>query len=467
MPLHPGQIKYVEDTAKLGSKINILVPSNRWGKTSVAACIQIWYLFYKFGIPPGNRTSWMKALYRTANVAPRSSLVEPVFTYIDQILTSTFPIRLPDGRLITNKCQIEWFYLKHKTQSAPPMKQYFSNNSYIEHRTLGATAADSLEGKPFGLITYDEGGRSHHLQQEVDGTILARLFDWGGPLHILSTPDQTSPSILFHYELYQKGLNQIDRHYTMEGELKDNIFFPKEQIEEQYALYAGNPLEDQVLRGKFVFGGDNIFNAQDILDAKDPDLNDGIRRQDGHDYIFSTDTAIGSDEMVHMVWDVTEKPFKIVRILAAKGNSKSPQKHLNDFIDLWDSYRTDNSNPKYILETWNGESVRYYHDLPEHIKLHTKCYGSWQPERRVSENKNQERPITSPAKKADILMALSKLLSAKELKIPEDPDTVQQLGIYKEDDKNLPTDRVMALALGAWLATEGVPVITEVSFVDW
>jgi hypothetical protein len=482
MPLHPGQIKYIEESHKRKTKINVLVPSNRWGKTSLAACLQIWYHFYKFGVPTGNSKSWYKAAYRTANVAPRSSLVEPVFNYIDAIMTSTFPINLPDGRLVTNKCQIPWFYLKDQTRENPVHKQFFAFNSYIEHRTLGATAADSLEGKPFGLITYDEGGRSMHLEQEVNGTILARLFDWDGPFHIISTPDQTSPSILYHYELYQQGLHGINNTYTMEGSLRDNIFFPKEQIDKQYETYKNNPLRDQVLEGKFVFGGDNVFNHEDILDAKDHDLNDGKRRIDGHTYIIASDTSIGSDEIVHSVLDITnlhitkegqqiksiEGHAELVKQKACKGNSKSPQAHLNDFIDLYDSYSTEDEKPEYILETWNGESVRWYHDLPEYIKLKTHCYGSWQPEKRRTDNKNPAPNKTKDVKKADILLALSKLLSAKAIKIfAIDPnpiinagdekkgaDLAQQMSIYKLKDDNLPTDRVLSLAFGCWLAME-------------
>lgn len=466
MPLHSGQVRYLRETYNLKSKINILVPSNRWGKSTLAACLQIWFLFYKFGIPPGNRKTWHKAEYRTANVAPQATLVEPVFKYIDQIMTSRFSIYTQDGRIVNNKCQLEWFYRPEKTLNSPPYKQFFTNNSYIEHRTIGGSAADALEGKPFGLITYDEGGRSQHLQEETDGTFLARLFDWGGPLHILSTPDQTSPSILYHYELYQKGLNRIPGYYTMEGQLKDNEFFPPEQIQEQYDLYEDNPLKDQVLYGKFVFGGDSIYDTQSILDAKDDTLNDGIRRKPNHNYIIGIDTAIGSDEQVYTVLDITEKPFQLVRLVAAKGNSKSPQLHLNDLLDLYDSYKDETTTVSIMLETWNGESARFYMDLPPHIRTITKCYGSWQPEKRRSDNKNEERPKNQSIKKADILLALRKLLSQRELKIPNDPPLVQQLSIYKEDDANLPTDRVMSLALASWLAIDR-GVKKEVKWLKW
>jgi len=432
----------------------------------MTACLQIWYLFYKFGIPPGNRNTWLKAEYRTANVAPQATLVEPVFKYIDQIMTSRFSIYTRDGRIVNNRCLIEWFYIKEKTLNSPPFKQFFSNNSYIEHRTIGGSAADALEGKPFGLITYDEGGRSQHLQEEVDGTFLARLFDWGGPLHIPSTPDQTSPSILFHFELYQKGLNRVAGHYTMEGQLKDNDFFPEEQIQEQYDLYEHNPLKDQVLYGKFVFGGDNIYDTQSILDAKDESLNDGLRREANHSYIIGIDTAIGSDEMVYTVLDVTNKPHKVVKIVAAKGNSKSPQMHLNDLLDLYDAYKDETTTIQLMLETWNGESVRFYHDLPPHIQTITKCYGSWQPEIRRSENKNKPRPKNQTVKKADIILSLRKTLSAREIKIPNNPELVQQLSIYREDDANIPTDRVFSLALATWLA-ETSTFQTEIKWLSW
>ncbi len=478
LPLHPGQIEYLEDAHE---KVNVLVPSNRWGKTTIDAVLHIHANFYKKGIPRGNKSAWFRALYRTANVAPAASLTEPVFTYIDQILTSSFPIRLPDGRIVSNKCQIEWWYLRNKTQTAPPMKQYFANNSYVEHRTLGMSGADSLEGKPYGLLTYDEGGRSNHLQQEVNSTFLARLFDWGGELHITSTPDQGSQSILFHYELYQNGLNHVPGYYTMEGELKDNIFFPKKQIEEQYQLYENNPLRDQVIFGKFVFGGDKVFNVDDISAIKDPALNDGVRRQDGHKYVIGTDSAIGSDELVHTVLDVTD-PGDIftAKMVAVRGNSKSPQRHLNDFIDLYDAYSTEDARPEHILETWNGESVRFFHDLPDYIKVHTRCYGSWQPMRPATDNQNKERPKTQNVKKADIILALVKLVASRKIRIPaidsnpvmpnkDNPgaDLSQQLSIYKEDDGNIPTDRLISLALAAWLATEGSISHKEVKFIDW
>lgn len=476
VPLHEGQKRWLRDTTRLKKKINVLVPANRWGKSTVTAVKQLWKLFYKVGIPQGNKEAWMKAEYRTANVAPKSSLVEPVFKYMDQIMTSSFVIRRPDGSVITNQCLIEWFYLPDRTISnstTNQYKQFFVYNSHIEHRTIGATASDSLEGKPYGYISYDEGGRSHNLESEINSTFLARLFDLDGQLDITSTPDQTSPSILYHYKLYQDGLIGINNTYTMEGELKDNTFFSPEQIQKQYELYEGNPLRDQVLHGKFVFGGDNIYDSASIFDAQTDRLNDGKRREDGHRYIVGIDTAIGSDEMVYTVLDYTHKPYKVVRKIAAKGNSKSPQLHLNDLLDLIESYTEykegmNLNNVLLMLETWNGESVRFYLELPPSIQVRTRCYGSWQPEVKKTDNQNQLKKKNREAKKADILLSLKKLLSAREIKIPaNDTQLGQQLAIYREDDNNIPTDHVFSLALATWLAQETAQISTQPLFIDW
>lgn len=472
VPLHEGQKKWLRETVKRNTKINVLVPANRWGKSTVTAVKQLWKLFYKVGIPQGkDKQPWMKADYRTANVAPKASLVEPVFKYIDQIMTSTFVIRRPDGSVVTNVCLIEWFYLPDRTianSTTNQYKQFFAYNAHIEHRTIGATASDSLEGKPYGYISYDEGGRSNNLENEVNSTFLARLFDLDGQLDITSTPDQGSNSILYHYKLYQDGLIGLNGTYTMEGELKDNTFFSPTQIQKQYDLYAHNPLRDQVLHGKFVFGGDQIFATDSIKDAMDDELNDGRRRIDGHKYTIGIDTAIGSDEMVYDVLDTTQKPYLLVRQMAAKGNSKSPQMHFNDLLDLIDSYtEPDKGNVQIMLETWNGESVRFYLELPPSVQFRTRCYGSWQPEIKQTDNKNPIKKRNKEAKKADLLLALSKVLSARELKIPNNPELTQQLSIYKEDDGNIPTDRVMALALACWLAQETAPLQEKVAWINW
>lgn len=487
MQLHAGQKKYLlkakEGISELVADMNetdksqlielirrfLLSCANRWGKSAVISILQLWYLYYKFGIKAATSADWFDIEYRTANIAPFSSLTEPVFIAMKQILTSTYPIKdKKTGIYTTNKCLIEPWYLQDKTINSPPYKLFFANNAYIEHLSLMGGKGDNLQGKPYGLITYDEAPRSDHLQMELDNSVLGRLLDWTGALHLLGTPDQDSNSLLYYHDLYEEGLIGVNASYTQEGSIYENDFMTEEQVSEHEKMLEGNPLKDQMLHGKFIFGTSTLFPGQDILDAEDESLNDGVRYEEGHKYVISVDTAIGNDEMVYHVIDVTEKPYRKVWTEATKGSARSPQMHLNVLCNLVDTYRNGN-NIEMIVETFNGESARFYEDLPPYIKTFTHTYGSWQPNKMTTDNKNPAPKRTALIKKADIIVALKKVLADHNLKIPRnDYGLIKQMQIYRENDKGLPTDRVLALALGIWLAEDNSRVQTPIfQSVEW
>jgi hypothetical protein len=72
-------------------------------------------------------------------------------------------------------------------------------------------------------------------------------------------------------------------------------------------------------------------------------------------------------------------------------------------------------------------------------------------------------------KKADLIMALKKLMSSNDIKIPKNsPKLNQQLSIYKENDDKIPTDRVISLALAAWLALDNqTKVAQQWQTIEW
>lgn len=476
MQLHAGQKRYLEAAVKAIDNGDealvrrfILSSANRWGKSALIACIQLWYLFYKFGVKTASEKDWFQIEYRTANIAPTSKLTQPVFKAMKAIMTNTYPIRdQVTGITTVNKHQLKGWYIEDKTINNPPFKLFFANNSYIEHLSLMGNKGDSLQGLPYGIITYDEAARSDHLQIEIDDSILGRLLDWTAPMHLLSTPSQSSASLLYYKDLYDEGLVGLNQSYTQTGNIYENEFMTKEQIGKQVSMLEDNPLKEQMLEGKFIFGTMTIFPAQDILDSLVEALNDGERYQEGHNYVIGVDTAIGNDEMVYTILDVTDKPYRLVWMEAVKGSSRSPQMHLNALCNLVDSYRDEN-NIEMVVETFNGESARFYEDLPPYIKAFTHTYGSWQPSKIRTDNDNPAPNRSAQIKKADILIALKKLLAAHELLLPKhNYELIKQLNIYKEDDKRIPTDRVIALALAAWLAADNSRVIAPVfTSVAW
>ena len=66
-------------------------------------------------------------------------------------------------------------------------------------------------------------------------------------------------------------------------------------------------------------------------------------------------------------------------------------------------------------------------------------------------------------------MALKKLMSSNDIKIPKNsPKLNQQLSIYKENDDKIPTDRVISLALAAWLALDNqTKVAQQWQTIEW
>lgn len=457
MSLHEGQKLWLQ---RATAKTNILVPANRWGKTTVAAIKHIHYCFYKIGVGTGNPDAHAKASYTTVNLSPHSDTTRPVFEAILEILRSSFVIteRINGVKVNrTNSCLIGWMLDESRVRNTVPLHIQFTNNSDILFRSTGEDQGKSIEGRSYGYISYDEGGQSHHLEFERTRRILPRLGQLNGPLDIISTPEISSPSILEHYELFQlgggDGHDQEDGFYSQEGSIADNHFFLASNptyIEDMEQQMPGNPVLQQILYGKFVFAGSSLYPAADILAAKDATLTGGEAYKDGHTYVSAVDTSMGKDEMVFTILDVTVKPFRLVRQMSAIGNSKPPEIHVADFESLFRQYYKLNAM-RNAVETFNGESANFYNLLSPDIQGLTKCWGSWQPVGMPSKAAMAMKRI----KKAEVLLALRSLLSTGDLKLPNEPTLVKQLSIYREDDTNIPTDRVISLALACWLATDG------------
>lgn len=481
MPLHDGQIEFMQNST---AKINVLVPANRWGKTITAAIKHIHANFYKKGVGRGDQQGWAGMEYQTANLAPHSAALTPVHDAIVQIMESRFPIPQEDGSTKNNICQIGWFL--EGFRSAHPMVVRFGNNAQVIFASLGEDKGTSIQGQKIGYISYDEGGRSNHLEVELKSNILPRLADYNGTCDIISTPSIDSRSIGYHSDLFEMGqrgdVEESDTGsfsiYSQEGSIAQNKFLLRNNpnyIADMTALYAGDPILGQVLYGKFVFAGGNLFPMDEVKAARDKDLDQGVPYVKGHKYVVGIDTAIGNDECVYTVIDVTEKPFRLVRQMACKGSSKSPDIHVADLTALVESYMdrdamgipsTLASNIKIILEAWNGESVHFYMNMPPHIKIRTKIWGSW-PGLVSKVDPQATGRRTNPAKKADILIALRKLLANKEIKIPTEPELFKQVSTYRENDKDLKTDRVISLCIAAWGATDGAPKPVVTTTVKW
>jgi len=365
--------------------------------------------------------------------------------------------------MIANKCLIEWF-LQSFSESYP-MQIIYSNNSKTLVRSTGEDKGRSIAAKAFGYIGYDEAGQSYHLEEEFEGILLPRLADFNGTIDLVGTPDASSQSFIFYQELFWKGggegYPQEDDYYSQEGSAKDNPYLPPQYFEDAKKIYGNSPRLQQVLYGKFISVGDKVFDHKTVIEAA-KDMDEFIPHEEGHKYIISIDTAIGEDEFVITVLDWTERPFKVCKIIAGKGNAKSPQLHLQDIMDTFYHYN-QGGQCQIIIEVFNGESMRVYYDLPADIRHKTKPFGSGKVQGYTKRAGMVDR-------KEDILIAARKLLDSHDVIFSDRfRKLTQQLANYTQDDSKIATDWTISFCLGCFYATDGQPKNTtlKAQYITW
>ena len=446
--LHQGQKNWLSETTKPENKKNILVPSNRWGKTLITAVKHIWMCYYKIGIEADSKTV-KGALYRTLNLAAHSEQARIEAQYIKNILQSNFVFYF-EGKWLVNKCKIGDFLPPDGIVESPNYVFSFKNGSAHISRTVGDDRGGAIQGGSYFFISYDECCRSYRLEDEIEPDILPRLIDTNGTLDLLSTPDKDSPSLQYYYELCEMGKDRRDGWYTKEGALSENAFIPKDALKRAEENITDPQVRAQVLSGQFVFSGGRMFSGQSIrniwnieqkwdtlpLRLLSINYQTGKLYNPAHRYILAGDFARSEsgDATVAYVLDYSLNPYEIVSGYRVTGMPITTQ--LQDIRILRQYY-----NARLIIDT-NSLGGSIIRDLL-----------------------SSERPESFDFKakrKGEMLFILKKVLDDGRIKAPKPSgeNTLQvlrrELGAYKEDDARLKTDTVMALGMGLY-AVESLP----------
>lgn len=251
----------------MGFGKNILVPSNRWGKTLVTSGVKhLWYNFYKIGVR-GSPENKRATRCGTLNISPHSNQCDAGYQYILDILFSKFTynvVEVVDGKEVLmskrNNCRISDFYVSDNTQKRTII---FKNGTFYKAVPTGEDQASSLAGSPYLFISYDECAQSLHLKAELPAKIMSRLIDFGAPVDLVSTPEVDKPSHQYFFHIAKLGLKGEDGWFTFVGRLTDNIFLGKKESE----IVIGNikstdPLKyRQVVYGEFVTTGKKMFDG--------------------------------------------------------------------------------------------------------------------------------------------------------------------------------------------------------------
>ena len=442
--LHQGQIEWLYQTHH--RKKNILVPGNRFGKTFITAVKHIWKLYYKIGLE-AELSVMRKAKFRTLNLAAHSEQAKIGADYIKKILRSEF-VYWYDGKWQTNECKIRDFLPEDGIVENPNHVFTFNNGSQYVARTIGDDRGGAVQGGAFHYISYDECCRSYRLEDEIEPDLLPRLIDTDGDLDLLSTPDKDSPSLQYYYELCEMGKEGIDGWYTQEGSTAENTFIPPESHRRAKENITDPQTAAQVLSGNFVFSGGRMFSGaaikgiwRDITWEKLPvtmlSLPEVYGRAPGGRVVWAWDFARSEsgDATVGYAIDYSAVPYQIVCAVRIQGVPITTQvmdiKTLVAYYSARLSIDSNSLGGQIIMDLLQGAR-------PEAFDFKGQTKG-------------------------EMLFFLKKVLEDKKLvaPLPTMRNTLyylrRELGAYKEDDKKLKTDCVMALGIGIYLIESRPP----------
>lgn len=445
---------------------NILVPSNRWGKTFVTSVKHLWYNYYKIGTR-GTPDQRAEIRCGTLNLSPHSNQCQAGYEHILDILFSRLVYvtmeKDDNGEPMMvskkNNCKISNFYL---SDNGAKRTILFRNGTFYKAIPTGEDQASSLAGNPYLYISYDECAQSLHLKAELPAKVMSRLIDFGGPLDLVSTPEVDKPSHQYFFHVAKLGLEGKDGWFTLIGKLSDNIFLgAKETSQLTEAIKTTDPIKyRQVVYGEFVTTGKKMFDT--ILIER---IWDGFREslpELDHKYLLIADWGFADtgDPTVFYVLDYTElfdekilKHLRKIRIAyrdSVKGGSP--------FAVL--------AQARLLQRTWNG--AKFLHD--------SGSMGGVIIKKMLNEMGMQDvNDFSATGDKADMLFVMVVVLSANRVVemgaegkvVDKNPDfgrlrgyyiaaLEEQMGNYQYNpgkgvtDKKLEQDEVMCLGMGLW-----------------
>lgn len=432
----------------------------------MAAARHIYKNFYKIGAR-GVPEEIAKVEYQTVAISPIASQVNRTQQYIEQILASTFSWVDPiTHEKRTNRCKIGWFF-SSSAKGANGWFAKFLNGTRIDFFSIGDDKGSKMQGNDWYHMSYDEWTRSHHLREEIEANLLPRLALYGGTMDLLGTPDMESPSIQYVYEIINEA--QIsETYYFQGGSMTENIFFPSENRERLIASIRDKTALQQIVEGKIIFTGGRTFTADEInriwVDYEEwkheeemqnelepylqdiplhqralsltgyiwrlPPMSDGYKEGK---YLIALDWHLseGGDETVIYVVRYDVEPHEIYYYLATKRGDPY-LKHMK----IRNLYKIFNNASLVIDSQGVGKQLMY--DLDD---LQPTCFDS----------------VSIGKEKRTMLNILKNYLAFRKdgvvigkFRAPYTQKLSDQLSVYKEDDKRIKQDHVMALGIAAW-----------------
>lgn len=306
--LHDGQRRWVDNAWKV---INILDPSNQWGKTLAESVFHIYHACVKPQLRSKitDYSTWNKIGYRTLNVGKTYEIAKGVMEMISDICEGN--LLLPDGS--TNKSVLKGWAITEFSDSSnkPPVVKWWNGSETLirSYDDLGS----SFKRLKLAFVSSDECGDIPELELFLNGTLLPRVAFWGGQIHLIGTHQPKGEEYAKISEMAQEDLvrakaeNRESDYYHQTGNLFENPYMDAAFIKKLENI-ADPKLREQIIYGKYVDSRDHFFTFSEVDNMF---VDTPYNRQNGYtevddkgmqiinpksNYVVSVDLAATEDE---------------------------------------------------------------------------------------------------------------------------------------------------------------------------
>lgn len=402
---HEAQYRFLENAVY---KENALHPGNGWGKTEVIAKKHLRFVLSHLDDPQ----------YRTLNAAitmDQAEMVqERIVRYVKESPVLSGFLIPPDGVV-----------------RFPVPRIRYASGAITEFRTT-KKKGESIEGHEYGYISVDEIALEQHIEFVRDKILLPRLRKYkDSQLDFFATPKGRNAYYRVVLEIERKG-------YVQGGSSFENPWIDHDLLRYQISTWS-EAKRDQTIDGKFIDTAEMMFSSR-VPILFDENLSfDEV--EPGRKYIEAWDLARGrrgeqSDQTVGYRIDITEKPARIVKRWAFQLPwTEKERENINAEAGM---VKEHSSIEREIRQAHYESDARV---LLDSTGVGDTLYGMLQD---IAE------PVDFRGGNKDRLLDnLQAVIDAELLKSPYIPELADEMTVYQRDDKNLDTDNVMSLAIGA------------------
>lgn len=262
--LHPGQVKWVDNAWQV---INVLDPSNQWGKTLAESVFHIYHACVKPQLV-GKVTDyniWNRIGYRTLNVGKTYEIAKGVMEMIQDIVEGN--LLLPNG--LTNRSMLkDWAITEFNDSSNKPPSVKWWNGSETLIRSYDDLGS-SFKRLKLAFVSSDECGDIPELELFLNGTLLPRVAFWRGQIHLIGTHQPKGEEYAKISEMASEDIIRAKEdgresdYYHQTGNLYENPYMDREYIKKLEGI-ADPKLREQIIYGKYVDSRDHFFSFYEI-----------------------------------------------------------------------------------------------------------------------------------------------------------------------------------------------------------